>query len=296
MKKITILLLGIILIFSLTGCFGTSKENTITIGGKNFTEQDILVYLMQGIIEDRTDLKVVTKPFLGGTNIVAQALEKGDLDLYAEYTGTALVNILGQKSMNDSQAVYDKVKKIYQEEKNLVWLKPLGFNNTYTLTMRADKAEKLGIETYSDLVEKAPGLVLGATQEFLERSDGYKGLQKVYGIKFKDTKGFDPGLTYAAVRDGKVDVNDAFATDGRIPAFNLKVLKDDKNFFPPYYAAPVIRQDTLKKHPEVAEALNLLAGRLDDRQMAELNAQVDLEGKDAKSVAQAWLKSEGLID
>jgi len=296
MKKIAILLIGVVLAFSLTGCFGASKDDTIVIGGKNFTEQDILVYLMQGIIEDRTDLKVVTKPFLGGTNIVAQALEKGDLDLYAEYTGTGLINILGQEGMNDPQAVYDKVKKVYQEEKNLVWLEPFGFNNTYTLTMRADKAEKLGIETYSDLVKKAPGLVLGATQEFLERSDGYKGLQEAYGMKFKDTKGFDPGLTYAAVRDGKVDVNDAFATDGRIPAFNLKVLKDDKNFFPPYYAAPVIRQDTLKKHPEIADALNLLAGRLDDRKMAELNSQVDLQGKDAQKVAQAWLKAEGLID
>lgn len=296
MKKIVILLIGVILAFSLTGCLGASKDDTVVIGGKNFTEQDVLVYLMQGIIEDRTDLKVVTKPFLGGTNIVAQALEKGDLDLYAEYTGTALINILGKETINDSQAVYDKVKKIYQEEKNLIWLEPFGFNNTYTLAMRADKADKLGIETYSDLVQKAPGLVLGSTQEFLERSDGYKGLQKVYEMKFKDTKGFDPGLTYAAVRDGKVDVNDAFATDGRIPAFNLKVLKDDKNFFPPYYAAPIIRQDTLEKHPEIAEALNLLAGRLDDRQMAELNSQVDLQGKDAKEVAQAWLKSQGLIN
>lgn len=161
--------------------------------------------------------------------------------------------------------------------------------------MRRDQAESLGIETYSDLAEKASELVLGSTQEFLERADGYKGLQKVYNMNFKEVVGMDPGLTYAAVRDKKTDVNDAFATDGRIAAFDLKVLKDDKQFFPPYYAAPVVRQDTLEKHPEIADALNQLAGKLSDQTMSQLNSQVDLDGKDAKDVAHDWLVSQGLI-
>lgn len=297
MKKSFILLMIIILSVSLIGCSSTTsdKSNKIVIGGKNFTEQDILVYIMKDLIEAKTDLKVEVKPFLGGTNIVAQALEAGDLDLYAEYTGTGLMNILGEPVLNDPEATYEKVKKLYKDKKNIVWLKPLGFNNTYTLSMRADQANQLGIETISDLVKHTPNLTLGATHEFLERDDGYKGIKKVYGFEFRSPKGMDPGLTYAACRDGKVDVIDAFATDGRIPAFQLKVLKDDKNFFPPYYAAPIIRADTLEKHPQLADVLNMLSGKLDDKQMAALNAKVDLEKKDAKEVAREWLKAQGLI-
>lgn len=153
----------------------------------------------------------------------------------------------------------------------------------------------MGIEKISDLAKHAPNLILGATHEFLERQDGYKGMQKVYGFGFADVKGMHPGLIYAACRDKKVDVIDAFATDGRIPAFNLKVLKDDKNFFPPYYAAPIVRADTLKKYPQIADVLNLVAGKLDDKQMSMLNAQVDLEKKEPKEVARQWLKAQGLI-
>ena len=239
LKKLTAILLTAVLALSVIGCSRGGTGDTIIIGGKNFTEQDILVYIMRDIIEAKTDLKIETKAFLGGTNVVAQAIEKGDLHIYAEYTGTALINILGMEVMNDPQEVYTTVKTSYKDKKNLIWLEPFGFNNTYTLAMRRDKAEQLGIESFSDLAEHAPNLILGCTHEFLERPDGYEGLKKVYGINFSDTKGLDPGLTYAAVRDGSVDVNDAFATDGRIPAFDLKVLKDDKLYFPPYYAAPV---------------------------------------------------------
>jgi osmoprotectant transport system substrate-binding protein len=296
MKKGSWLLLVIFLAVAVAGCsLGGEKSERIVIGGKNFTEQDILVYLMKYIIEDKTNLKVETKPFLGGTSVVAQALDRGDIQIYAEYTGTALINLLQQPLINDPQKAYEKVKQIYKEQKRITWLQPFGFNNTYTLTMRADKAAELGIEKFSDLVAKGPDLVLGCTQEFLERPDGYKGLQKVYGMNFKSVNGMDPGLTYAAARDGKVDVIDGFATDGRIPAFNLKVLKDDKQFFPPYYAAPIVREEVLNKHPQIADALNLLAGKLDDKEMAALNAQVDLEKKDAKDVAKQWLKSQGLI-
>lgn len=296
MKKFAWILLICFLVATIAGCsLAGKKSDRIVIGGKNFTEQDILVYLMKYMIEDKTNLKVEAKPFLGGTSVVAQALDRGDIQIYAEYTGTALINLLQQPVINDPQEAYDKVKQIYQDQKQLIWLKPFGFNNTYTLTMRADEAKALGIETFSDLVAKSPDLALGCTQEFLERSDGYQGLQQMYGIKFKSVNGMDPGLTYAAVRDGKVDVIDGFSTDGRIPAFNLKILKDDKRFFPPYYAAPVVREDVLKAHPEIADALNLLAGKLDDRQMAILNAKVDLEKKDAKDVAREWLKEQGLI-
>lgn len=137
--------------------------------------------------------------------------------------------------------------------------------------------------------------MLGATHEFLERPDGYKGLKSAYGMKFKEVRGLDPGLTYGAVKEGTVDVNDAFSTDGRIQAFGLQTLEDDKHYFPPYYAVPIIRMDTLSAHPELEDVLNLLAGKIDDGEMSRLNGQVDLEGKEARSVAEGWLKEQGLI-
>jgi glycine betaine/choline ABC-type transport system substrate-binding protein len=278
------------------GCSSSDKNSgKVVIGGKNFTEQDILVYLMKYTIEEKTELTAEVKPFLGGTNIVAQALDRGDVDIYAEYTGTGLMNILGQPLVSDPQAAYDKVKAMYKEQKKIIWLEPFGFNNTYTITMRTDVADSLGISKVSDLVGKASELSFGCTHEFLERPDGLNGLQEKYGIQFKQVSGMDPGLTYAAVRDKKVDLIDGFATDGRIPAFNLKVLEDDKQFFPPYFAAPIVREDTLKKHPEIADALKLLAGKIDDKEMAALNAKVDLEKKDAKEVAKTWLKEKGII-
>ncbi len=295
MRKIVILLLSIVVVMVFAGCSSSKDSNRIVIGGKNFTEQDILVYMMKYVIEDQTKLKVETKTFLGGTSVVAQAIERGDIDIYPEYTGTALINLLGEQVISDPQAAYDKVQKLYKEKKQIVWLEPFGFNNTYTLTMRSDEAERLGITTISDLASKADTIMLGCTQEFLERADGQKGLEEKYGFKFAAASGMDPGLTYAAVRDKKVNVIDGFATDGRIAAFNLKVLKDDKKFFPPYYAAPIIREDVLKKHPEIADALKRLAGKLDDKEMSRLNAKVDLEKQDPKAVAKEWLQSQGLI-
>ncbi|EOC99486.1 glycine betaine ABC transporter substrate-binding protein [Caldisalinibacter kiritimatiensis] len=295
MRRIALILLLAITMSTVVGC-GFENSERIVIGGKNFTEQELLVYLLEGVIEGKTDVEVETKPYLGGTNVVDKALERGDLDVYVEYTGTALLSILGMEAMNDPDAVYEKVKKVYEEDRNLIWLEPLGFNNTYTLAMKKDKVEELGIQTFSDLKKHAPNLVLAGTQEFLERVDGYKGLKKAYDMNFKDVKGMDPGLTYRAVKDDKVDVNTAFATDGRIAAFKLVTLKDNKNYFPPYYAAPIIRKDTLEKYPQLEDAINSLAGKLNDEVMRQLNAQVDIEKKDAKKVALEWLKSEGIIE
>lgn len=294
MKKWAVLVSALMIGLALSGCFG-GQGGSIVIGGKNFTEQDILVYLMKETIEGKTDLKVKTKPFLGSTQVVAQALERGDLDLYAEYTGTALLAVLGEPVNTDPQAVYDHVKQRYEQEKGIVWLEPFGFNNTYTLSMRRQQAEAMGIRSISDLAKHAGQMHLGASYEFLERPDGYQGVKDRYGLEFLAASGMDSGLTYAACRDGKVEVIDAFATDGRIPAFDLKVLVDDKQCFPPYVAAPIVRADTLKKHPEIKEALALLAGKLDNREMARLNAQVDIDKKDPQTVARQWLKEQGIL-
>ncbi|RED61819.1 glycine betaine ABC transporter substrate-binding protein [Cohnella lupini] len=274
-----------------------SGSDSVVVGGKNFTEQDILTHMIASLIESKTDLRVVRKPFLGGSDITHNALIKGDLDIYPEYTGTGWTSVLKQQPLGgDPDITYQKVKAAYEQNFNVTWLNPIGFNNTYTFAMKRERAEQAGIETFTDLAKKSRKYILGATHEFLERPDGYKGVQQAYGIKFKETKGLDPGLTYTAVKDGTTDVNDAYSTDGRIKAFDLKVLKDDKQFFPPYFAVPIIRMDTLKAHPELEEVLNLLAGKIDDSQMSALNGKVDLEGLQPRDVAEQWLKDAGLIE
>lgn len=295
MKKVTVLLMALMMVFSLVGC-GDKAENTVVVGGKDFTEQDILVQLVSELIEAKTDIKIERKAYLGGSSVVAESIETGDLDIYVEYTGTALMSVLGEDKMNDPDKVYDLVKERYEEEKEIKWLKPLGFNNTFAITMKEVKANEMGIKTLTDLGKSSKDLVFASTQEFLERVDGYDQFKKVYNVDFKDVKAMDPGLCYTAIKEDKVDTNVSFATDGRIPAFKLKVLEDNKNFFPPYYAAPIVRMDTLEKYPELEEVLNSLAGKLNDSEMAKLNAQVDLEKKDSITVAKNWLKENGLIE
>ncbi|WP_054951647.1 glycine betaine ABC transporter substrate-binding protein [Numidum massiliense] len=271
-------------------------DHTITISGKPFTEQEIMVYMMGHLIEAHTDLNVTYESFVGGTAPVFDGLRRGDYDLYVEYTGTGLMNILGEKTINDPDKAYERVKKRFQEAYDLVWLKPIGFNNAYTLTIREKDAKKWGVETISDLERVAGELTLGSEPEFLEREDGYAGLQKTYGFEFAATQSMDSGIIYKAIKNEKVDVIDAYATDGRIPAFNLKVLEDDKKLFPPYYAAPLIRADTLKKHPELEDVLNKLADKIDNETMQKLNARVDIDKEQYEDVAVDFLKEAGLID
>lgn len=296
-KKLLYLVTVVALAVVIAGCGSSSGgDKKITVGGKNFTEQDVLVEIVKQTVEGNSDIKVATKPFLGGTTVVASALDRGDLDVYVEYTGTGLLHILKMPLETDPQKAYDVVKKEYAAQKNITWLKPLGFNNTYTLTMRKAQAEELGIEKISDLIPVSSTLNFACEAEFVERPDGLPGLEKAYpGLKFAKVSSMDAGLMYGAARDGQVDVIDAFATDGRIPAFELKVLKDDRNFFPPYFAAPIIRNDTLKKYPELEGILNKLADQLTDEEMAKLNAQVDLEKKSPQTVANEWLKSKGIV-
>ena len=278
----------------LTGC-SSSNKNQVTIGGKNFSEQDILVEILKQTIEGNSDIKVVPKAFLGGTSVVAAALDKGDLDIYVEYTGTALLHILKEPLETDPDKAYKIVKEGYKAKKNILWLNPLGFNNTYAITMRASQAEQLKIKTISDLVPYAPKFSIASDAEFAERPDGLQGMEKAYNIKFSKASSMDAGLMYGAIQDNQVDTIAAFATDGRIPAFKLKILTDDKHFFPPYQAAPIIRTDTLTKYPQLEGILNKLSGKLTDQEMASLNAQVDLDKKSPKEVAEKWLKTQGII-
>ncbi|SLK34484.1 Putative ABC transporter [Mycobacteroides abscessus subsp. abscessus] len=275
---------------------GKSGKDTITITGKNFTEQEIMVYVMGHLIEEHTDIQVNYESFLGGTAPAFEGVNTGNYDMYMEYTGTGLLSILKEDMVSDPDEAYDIVKKKFKEDYNLVWLEPFGFNNTYTLTLRKEDAEKYNIKTISDLKKMAPELTLGSEPEFLEREDGYPGLIDTYGIEFKNTQAMDSGIMYSAIKNGDVDVIDAFSTDGRIPAFDLQVLEDDQNFFPPYYATPVIREETLEKHPELEEVLAMLVGKIDNEKMQELNARVDIDKEQYEDVAVDFLKEEGLIE
>ena len=284
----------------LAGCTDRSAQPSITVGCKHFTEQEILGEMIAILVEENTDIAVDRKLNLGGTMLCFNGLRSGDLDAYVEYTGTGLVNILESEVVADPDEAYRIVKDAFAEEYGLTWLAPLGFNNTYTLTMRQQQADKLGIETISDLADYVRGggdLTAAFDAEFFTRPDGYPGLQKHYGFEFPDRpKQMDPGLMYRTIADEGVDVIDGFATDGRIPAYGLVALEDDEGFFPPYYAAPVVRQDTLTKHPELEALLNKLGGTISDEAMQKLNYEVDENGRKAADVAREFLLSHGLIE
>jgi glycine betaine/choline ABC-type transport system substrate-binding protein len=282
----------------MTGC--ADEGASITVGAKHFTEQEILGEMMAILIEKNTDLEVNRKLNLGGTMICFNGLRSGDLNLYVEYTGTGLVNILQRPAISDADEAYQAVKKAFEERYDLVWLEPLGFNNAYTLTMRRGHAEKLGIESISDLAKylnEGNKLKAAFDAEFFTRPDGYPGLQKHYNLEFPDKpKQMDPGLMYRAIADEAVDVIDGFATDGRIAAYDLVILEDDKNSFPPYHAAPLVRRQTLEQHPELEGLLNKLAGRIPDEKMRKLNYEVDENGRKAEDVAREFLADQGLIN
>ncbi|HKM43069.1 MAG TPA: glycine betaine ABC transporter substrate-binding protein [Limnochordia bacterium] len=270
-------------------------QTDLTIGGKNSTEQLLLVSIISDLIEAHTDLQVRQRPFLGGTLVTFQALLQGSLDGYVEYTGTGLTVMLDKDPIADPNAVYDLVKEDFAKRWDLIWMEPLGFNNIWAMTMRASHVAELGITKVSELEPYAQELVLGATHEFVERPDGYQGLQSVYGFAFAQTRTMDPGLTYQAVATGEVDIIDAYGTDGRILAFDLQPLIDDHGHFPPYHAVPLFRADVLRRHPEIIEVLQMLVGRLDDQTMRSLNYEVDSKKRDPLVVAREWLIKEGLI-
>lgn len=287
---------------------------TVTVGSKDFTESIILGEIIGYLLEDN-GYSVERQLNLGGTLVAHESLVNGDIDTYVEYTGTGLLAILGQElpeveSTDDSGAtpsatpatnpladkVYEIVASEYPEQFGVEWLQPWGFNNTYALAMRREQVEELGISTISDLVEHAPDLIFGAPQETMVREDGLPGLEATYGLEFEDAVGLDPGLMYSAVAEGDVDVITAFATDGRIQSMDLAILEDDKAFYPPYYAAPVVRQELLEASPEVRDILNQLAGVLDDARMTELNYEADENGVETSEVARTFLIDEGLIE
>jgi len=262
------------------------------VGSKNFTESDLLGEIVAQQIERRTSLPVERRFHLGGTFVCHQAITSGRIDLYVEYTGTAYTAVLKHPPVADRDSVYRTVARDYAQRFGLEWGKPLGFNNTFAITVRRRDAARYGLRRISDLARLAPRWKAGFGYEFLERADGFRGLASVYGLRFASPPtAMDLGLTYRALADGKVDVIAGNSTDGQIEALDLVALEDDRHYFPPYEAAPVTRQSTIQQHPDIAAALDQLAGRLSDGEMRRLNALADVEHQDIATIARDWLRT-----
>jgi osmoprotectant transport system substrate-binding protein len=270
---------------------------TIVVGGKNFTEQQIMSQMTAQLLQAK-GFKPDVKAGMGSA-VLRQAQESGQIDVYWEYTGTSLITYNKINDRLSPADTYAKVKEL-DAAKGLVWLNPSKANNTYSLAMNQDEAKKLGIATISDLAAKVKGgakLTLASNAEFYARPDGLKPLEERYGFEFprESVKRMDTGLVYQALKEKQVDVGLVFATDGRVPAFNFVVLKDDKGFFPNYALTPVVRKQVLDANPKLAEYLNALSAKLDDATMARLNASVDVDKKTVEDVARTFLKEQGLV-
>jgi osmoprotectant transport system substrate-binding protein len=289
-KRLFILLVGILL----TGC-GSSPDKRIVIGSKNFTEQLILAELMAQHIEAKTDLKVERRLNLGGTFVCHQGLLSGELDLYPEYTGTAYSAILKLPPLNDPSGVYQKTQQAYSQRFKLDWTEPFGFNNTFAMVVRGADARRLKLKSLSDAAQYTPQWTAGFGYEFAERADGFPGLSKTYGLKFSGPpRTMDLGLIYRALTAKQVDMVAGNSTDGVLSRLDLVILKDDKRYFPPYQAAPVVRQQTLQKYPELRQALRDLGDRISETEMQKLNDRVDSQKQDVKQVVQDFRRAKSL--
>ena len=276
---------------------GTLRAETITVGGKGFTEQLLMAEMTKQLLE--ANGFDVEKADGMGTNVVRSALENGAVDLYWEYTGTSLVTFNKVKEKLTPEETYARVKEL-DGEKGLVWLAPSNANNTYALAIKPGDAMTEGMASLSDMAaayNDGKKVLMATTAEFPKRDDGLIGLQKVYGFKAgrANIKPMDGGLVFNALDNGNVNIAVVAATDGRISKMGLKLLADDKSFFPDYALVPVVRADTLEKHPELKPLLESLSGRLDDSTMQILNGQVDVDGRSVEDVARSFLQEAGLV-
>lgn len=289
-----VFLAGFSVLLPAAGC-GKRGEETIVVGSKNFTEQIVLAELFAEQIEAHSALRVERRVNLGGTMICHQALVAGKIDLYPEYTGTALTAVLNDPPQSDPSAVYHRVQQEYRTRFGVEVLAPLGFNNTFALVVRGDDAEKLHLQAISDIARYAPKWRAGFGYEFMERPDGYRGWVAAYGLRFAgEPKILDLGLLYHALADRQVDIVAGNSTDGVIAALGMVVLQDDRHYFPPYEAVPLVRRATLDRHPEVGAALAQLAGKISEQEMRRMNYAVDGEHRDLAEVVLEFRKAKGL--
>ena len=292
-KKLTSWLLIAIVSSMLSGCIFIEKDS-LTLGSRNNTESIILSHVMGQLIENKTDIQVIYKENLGGSNVVWNAMLNGNIDVIPDYTGTIVVNYY-QEEPGTADETLETTRRLVAED-GIIAFNTFGFNNTYTLALDESKAEELGVVTFSDFAAYSEDFTLGAVFEFIDRPDGLPGFQKEYGLEFKDVKGMDHGIMYRSINAGEVDVINSYTTDGQLQEFDLRVLEDDKSYFPPYHALPLVREETLEEYPEIEEILKQLEGMIDEEAMQKMNAKVDNEGMMVERVAEEFLVEIGLIE
>jgi len=295
MKRWRLSLIALLLTVGLMSC-SSSHPNRIVVGSKNFTESFILGELMAQQIESHTNLKVERLFYLAGTYICHQALLAGRIDVYPEYTGTALTAVLKQDAGRDRAEVYQRVKSEYERRFGLTLGPALGFNDTFAMEIRGEDARRLNVRTLSEAAGWAPQWRAGFGYEFMERPDGFRGLVATYGLHFAEQpRIMDLGLLARALKNHQIDFAAGNTTDGLIPALDLAVLADDRHYFPPYEAVPVMRQQMVRVHPEVAEALAELDGKISDADMQRMNYAVDGQHRDAAEVVREFLREKKLL-
>ncbi|WP_233212272.1 glycine betaine ABC transporter substrate-binding protein [Sporosarcina sp. P16b] len=292
-NKLTLLLITTLVASIMSGCIFNEKDS-LRLGSRNNTESIILSNIMGQLIEDRLGLDILYKENLGGSSVVWNAMTNDHIDVIPDYTGTIVVTYYHEEP-GTAEETLAATKRLVAGD-NITALGTFGFNNTYTLALDEAKAEELGLVTFSDFAKVSKDFTLGAVFEFIDRPDGLPGFQTEYDIAFKDVKGMDHGMMYRAIGANEVDVINSYTTDGQLAIANLRVLEDDKSYFPPYHALPLVRDETLKEYPELEEVLGLLEGKIDEEAMQVMNGKVDNDGMMVELVAKEFLVDSGLIE
>ena len=297
-KRIVSLLLLLILLLTMMSACGSGSGDSITIGSKQYTENILLGEIYAQLIEAKTDVKVVRKLNLGGTSVCMPAMEKGEIDLYFEYTGTAYNEILDHELQpgTTNEEILAACKSELDADHGITMFDPLGLNNTYALAIKTERKSEFGVTTISDLAPLSSGLKFGAGHTFYTRvHDGYDGIVATYGLQFQEALKMDTSLLYEAADTNALDVIVVFGTDSLLKKYDMTTLVDDKGVFPPYEGAPICRNEALEKFPELKDVLNSLAGKVDDATIQDLNYQVDVEQRTVEDVAKEFLTSNGYI-
>ena len=278
--------------------FGCQKKEVkkVVVASKPMSEQFVLAHMISILIEHFTDIEVELKLGIGGgTSNIHPAMIKGEIDIYPEYSGTGWLFVLKKDLIKDPSRLFAENKRTYQDDFDIFWFEQYGFNNTFTLALKESIAQDKNIKTYSDLAQASDEFVFGAEYDFFERDDGFKSLSETYGFSFAKTTELDIGLKYRAIGEDQVDVINAFSTDGLLKEYNLTILVDDKNFFPSYQAATLVRGETLKKYPELKTVLKKLEGQISDIEMMEMNYKVDNQKKEPAEIAREFLQNKGIL-
>lgn len=291
--KLIFLSLSFIAVLPLAGCI-LASDDSVTIGSRNNTESIILSNIMGQLIEEKTDIDIIYRENLGGSNVVWNALMNGSIQVIPDYTGTIVITYYGETPGTAEETLAATKELVAQD--GIAAFNTFGFNNTYTLAFDEAEAERLGVETFSDFAEVADDYTLGAVFEFIDRPDGLPGFEQEYELAFDDVKGMDHGMMYRAIDAGEVDVINSYTTDGQLQIYDLRVLEDDRSYFPPYHALPLVLEETLEEYPELEGVLQQLEGEIDELAMQAMNAKVDNEGMMVEIVAQEFLQDAGLIE